>query len=53
VASEASDRRETAMGAPVVRFEVIGKDAGRLKNFYADLFAWEIERSPTRPGATD
>ncbi len=30
------------MGAPVVHFEIYGKDTERLKKFYADLFGWEI-----------
>jgi uncharacterized protein len=31
------------MGQPVVHFEVVGKDAGRLQSYYADLFGWEID----------
>ena len=31
------------MGQPVVHFEVIGKDAGKLQSFYSDLFEWEID----------
>ena len=31
------------MGAPVVHFEVIGKDAKRLHGYYAELFGWEID----------
>jgi predicted enzyme related to lactoylglutathione lyase len=31
------------MGQPVVHFEVIGKDAERLRTYYADLFGWEID----------
>src|SRR4030095_10763271 len=30
------------MGAPVVHFEIYGKDASKLQSFYADLFGWEI-----------
>ena len=30
------------MGAPVVHFEIYGKDASSLRAFYADLFGWEI-----------
>ena len=30
------------MGAPVVHFEIYGKDAAKLQGFYADLFGWEI-----------
>jgi predicted enzyme related to lactoylglutathione lyase len=28
--------------APVVHFEVIGKDAKKLQNFYGKLFDWQI-----------
>ena len=31
------------MGQPVVHFEVIGKDAERLRAYYSDLFGWEID----------
>jgi predicted enzyme related to lactoylglutathione lyase len=31
------------MGQPVVHFEVIGKDAARLQNYYSELFGWEID----------
>lgn len=30
------------MGAPVVHFEIYGKDAASLRSFYAALFDWEI-----------
>jgi predicted enzyme related to lactoylglutathione lyase len=30
------------MGNPVVHFEVIGKDARALQNFYGAIFDWEI-----------
>ena len=30
-------------GNPVVWFEVIGKDAGGLRTFYADLFGWKFD----------
>ena len=33
------------MGQPVVHFEIMGKDAGRLHTYYADLFGWEIDSS--------
>lgn len=29
------------MGNPVVHFELIGPDPGRLREFYADLFGWD------------
>ncbi|MGH3343535.1 MAG: VOC family protein [Carbonactinosporaceae bacterium] len=31
------------MGQPVVHFEIIGKDAERLRSYYANLFGWEID----------
>ena len=31
------------MGHPVVHFEGIGKDAGRLQRYYAELFGWTID----------
>jgi predicted enzyme related to lactoylglutathione lyase len=31
------------MGQPVVHFEVIGKDAGKLQTYYAELFGWQID----------
>ena len=30
------------MGNPVVHFEIMGKDAGRLRAFYRDAFDWRI-----------
>ena len=31
------------MGQPVVHFEIIGKDGDRLKQYYSELFGWEID----------
>jgi hypothetical protein len=31
------------MAAPVVHFEVMGKDAKKLQNFYSKLFDWQLE----------
>lgn len=31
------------MGQPVVHFEIMGKDAGRLQAYYSQLFGWEID----------
>ena len=31
------------MGQPVVYFEIIGKDADKLKSYYSELFGWEID----------
>ncbi|WP_131768158.1 VOC family protein [Candidatus Protofrankia californiensis] len=30
------------MGQPVVHFEIVGKDAEKLKSYYSGLFGWEI-----------
>lgn len=30
------------MSAPVVHFEITGKDAGKLQKFYGELFGWKI-----------
>lgn len=36
------------MGKPVVHFEVIGKDGGKLQSYYSELFGWEIDaNNPT------
>ena len=32
------------MGQPVVHFEVVGKDAGKLRDFYGDLFGWKFNQ---------
>ena len=31
------------MGQPVVHFEIVGKDAEKLKSYYSDLFGWQID----------
>jgi predicted enzyme related to lactoylglutathione lyase len=31
------------MGQPVVHFEVIGKDAEKLRSYYSELFGWEFD----------
>jgi predicted enzyme related to lactoylglutathione lyase len=31
------------MGQPVVHFEIIGKDAEALREYYSELFGWEID----------
>lgn len=30
------------MGRPVVHFEIMGRDAARLRSFYGDLFDWQL-----------
>src|SRR5664280_223634 len=36
-------QEETVMGAPVVHFEVVGKDGMALNAFYSQLFDWTID----------
>jgi predicted enzyme related to lactoylglutathione lyase len=31
------------MGQPVVHFEIIGNDPGKLREYYGDLFGWEFD----------
>lgn len=31
------------MGQPVMHFEIIGKDGGKLRSYYGALFGWEIQ----------
>lgn len=31
------------MGQPVVHFEIAGKDAKKLQDFYANLFNWKVD----------
>ncbi len=33
------------MAAPVVHFEIMGKDAEATQRYYAELFGWEIDAS--------
>jgi predicted enzyme related to lactoylglutathione lyase len=35
--------RGTSMGKPVVHFEIIAKDVGRVRAYYSGLFGWEID----------
>jgi uncharacterized protein len=42
------------MGAPVVHFEIVGKDAKKLQDFYSQLFAWKIDaNNPMNYGMVD
>jgi uncharacterized protein len=34
------------MGHPVMWFEVLGSDAGKLREFYSDLFGWTFDVIP-------
>lgn len=37
------------MGQPVVHFEVVGKDAKKLRDFYAELAGWSFDDTPAGP----
>jgi len=42
------------MGQPVVHFEVVGKDGGKLKSYYAEMFDWEVkDDNPMKYGLVD
>ena len=42
------------MGQPVVHFEILGKDAKKLQEFYAGLFDWHIDaNNPMNYGIVD
>jgi len=33
------------MGEPVLHFEIIAKDADKLRGYYSEMFGWEIDAS--------
>ena len=35
------------MGDPIVHFEIIGRDAERLRSYYREMFGWEFEVGDT------
>jgi predicted enzyme related to lactoylglutathione lyase len=42
------------MGQPVVHFEIIGTDPGRLRGYYGELFGWEFDTSsPVSPAVSE
>ena len=42
------------MGQPVVHFEIIGKDAAKLRSYYSDLFGWEFDTdAPVAPSVSE
>jgi predicted enzyme related to lactoylglutathione lyase len=42
------------MAFPVVHFEIIGKDAEKLRNYYGELFGWECDTaSPVAPEVSE
>jgi uncharacterized protein len=42
-------RKGVTMGQPVVHFEVVGKDAKSLRDFYAELAGWSFGDAPEGP----
>jgi uncharacterized protein len=41
------------MNHPVMWFEVLGRDAGTLCQFYGSLFGWAFKGDPTKYGMVD
>ncbi|HZQ35647.1 MAG TPA: VOC family protein [Dehalococcoidia bacterium] len=42
------------MANPVVHFEIIGKDAAKTQQYYADLFGWKVDaNNPMSYGIVD
>jgi uncharacterized protein len=41
------------MPDPVIHFEVIGADPGRLRGFFGGLFGWEYSSTPVSPAVSD
>jgi uncharacterized protein len=41
------------MPHPVVHFEIIGADPGRLRGFFSGLFGWEYVSTPVSPAVSD
>jgi uncharacterized protein len=41
------------MGQPVVHFEVVGKDVGKLREFYSELAGWSFDSPPGGGGPTE
>ena len=42
------------MGAPIVRFEIIGGKSHELEKFYGELFGWKIDsNNPMKYGIVD
>jgi predicted enzyme related to lactoylglutathione lyase len=39
---ESPGSEETTMGRPVTHFEILGSDAGALRQFYAQAFGWKL-----------
>jgi uncharacterized protein len=42
------------MGQAVVHFEIMGKDAAKLRSFYSELFGWNVDaNNPMNYGMVD
>ncbi len=42
------------MAQPVVHFEIIGRDPGRLRQYFGELFGWEFDTtSPVAPEVSE
>jgi predicted enzyme related to lactoylglutathione lyase len=42
------------MGQPVVHFEIIGRDAAKLRDYYSELFGWRVDaNNPVGYGLVD
>ena len=42
------------MGAPVIQWEIVSKNAGQLQNFYSELFDWKVDtNNPLGYGLVD
>ena len=41
------------MSQPVVHFEIIGTDPGRLRSFFGELFGWRYERTPVAAAVSE
>jgi predicted enzyme related to lactoylglutathione lyase len=53
LATDRQERRDR-MGAPVVRFEIMGGKGNQLEDFYKELFGWKIDsNNPMRYGMVE
>jgi|SRR6516164_6237547 predicted enzyme related to lactoylglutathione lyase len=53
LATDRQERRDR-MGAPVVRFEIMGGKGNQLEDFYKKLFGWKIDsNNPMRYGMVE
>ena len=40
---ETKNGKGRGMGNPVVHFEIVSKEGGKLKSFYSEAFGWKID----------